>query len=167
MPPSTNSAIGRVKVRRVSSNGEILLRPTYAAAPESPPPPCPLGVPIGCRREISMVVIFFPSKAPIVRRVPIEGLTLQAHSAAIVSRQGPFTHLLPILALIGRFTAQRSDPSQVWKFPLENLGRCVRAPQGETNVCGITRSGLRRCRSFLFFFFFFKACEPQLTFGIT
>lgn len=59
-------------------------RPTYAAAPESPSPR-PLGVPMGCRREISMVVIFFPSKAPIVRRVPIEGLTLQAHSAAIVS----------------------------------------------------------------------------------
>ncbi len=53
--------------------------------------------------EISIAVIFFPSNAPIVRCVPIEGLTLQAHSAAIVSRQGPFTHSSPILALIGKF----------------------------------------------------------------
>lgn len=48
--------------------------------------------------------IFSPSNAPIIRCVPMEGLTLQVHSAAIVSWQGPFTQSLPILALISRST---------------------------------------------------------------
>lgn len=51
-----------------------------------------------------MLIIFFPPNAPIVQRAPIEGLTLQADSAAIVSQQGPFTRLLPQFACIGGFT---------------------------------------------------------------
>lgn len=63
----------------------------------------------------------FPPKAPIVQGVSIEGLTLQAHRAAIVSWQGPFTRLLPLLALIGRFTVKQSDPYRCGNFHEEFL----------------------------------------------
>lgn len=63
----------------------------------------------------------FPPKAPIVQGVSIEGLTLQAHRAAIVSWQGPFTRLLPLLVLIGRFTVKQSDPYRCGNFHEELL----------------------------------------------
>lgn len=74
---------------------------------------------------ISAVVIFLLSNAPIVRCVPIVGLTLQAHSAAIVSRQGPFTHLLPTQAYM-QIHSVTVGVLQVWKFPLPRSTSVVR-----------------------------------------
>lgn len=52
----------------------------------------------------------------------MEGFTLQAHRAAIVSQQGPFTHLPPRLAIIGRFTGQQSDAYRWGNFHEEIPG---------------------------------------------
>lgn len=52
----------------------------------------------------------------------MEGFTLQAHRAAIVSQQGPFTHLPPRLGIIGRFTGQQSDAYRWGNFHEEIPG---------------------------------------------
>lgn len=97
------------------------------------------------RHEISWVFISFPSNAPIVRCVPIEGLTLQVWQCSYCIPTRTFYTLIANTSTYWQIHSVTVTLLQVWKFPWRAL-HCMTCLVNETKGFRIVNNFHGRCK---------------------